>query len=225
MLKLLREEEYFIALMQEPYKYKGKLVKQPKGCTRIPAIDKYDQGARTAIYASESLGICELKALCTRDCSVGQLKINGKQTIVASVYLDIQATQVVSEALKNLIKYCKQKKRPLIIGVDTNAHSVLYGPDNNPRGDILEEFLFEEGLQVENDTNVPTFQVIRAGVEHALTQLLLSTWARLSKTGMYTQSLTARIIIAYIFLLPLTERGLNLQNAGRKPTGGPSLAC
>ena len=69
LLKLLKEEEYFITLMQEPYKHKGKIVKQPKGCTRIPTIDKYDQGARTAIYASESLGICELKALCSRDCS------------------------------------------------------------------------------------------------------------------------------------------------------------
>ena len=45
--------------------------------------------------------------------------------------------------------------------MDSNAHSVLYGPDSNPRGEELENFILEHGLMVENVGMRPTFQAKR----------------------------------------------------------------
>ena len=42
--------------------------------------------------------------------------------------------------------------------MDSNAHSTLYGPDQNQQGTDLEDFLFRHGLNVENVGTVPTFQ-------------------------------------------------------------------
>ena len=39
-----------------------------------------------------------------------------------------------------------------------NAHSTLYGPDQNPRGTDLEDFIFRHGLHAENCGTTPTFQ-------------------------------------------------------------------
>ena len=51
---------------------------------------------------------------------------------------------------------------PILAGVDSNAHSELYGPDTNHRGKVFEEFLLGKGLVVENVGMVPTFRATRA---------------------------------------------------------------
>ena len=55
----------------------------------------------------------------------------------------------------------EQKGYPLIMGVDSNAHSSLYGPGNNARGNEFEDFILQRGLQVENRGLTPTFETIR----------------------------------------------------------------
>ena len=47
------------------------------------------------------------------------------------------------------------------MGVDSNAHSQLYGPDTNKRGEAFEEFILMQGLLVENRGTMPTFETIR----------------------------------------------------------------
>ena len=45
--------------------------------------------------------------------------------------------------------------------MDSNAHSSLYGPDNNARGDELEDFILAHSLAVENVGDTPTFETRR----------------------------------------------------------------
>ena len=42
--------------------------------------------------------------------------------------------------------------------MDSNAHSTLWAPDSNRRGDIIDEFIFDYGLRVDNVGTKPTFQ-------------------------------------------------------------------
>ena len=42
--------------------------------------------------------------------------------------------------------------------MDTNAHSVLYGPDQNARGTLVEDLLLRHGLHLENIGTALTFQ-------------------------------------------------------------------
>ena len=53
------------------------------------------------------------------------------------------------------------KNFPLIMGVDSNAHSLLYGPDTNARGTALEDFILQYGLKVENLGTAPTYEIQR----------------------------------------------------------------
>ena len=56
---------------------------------------------------------------------------------------------------------------PIIIAMDSNSHSSLFGPDNNKRGDELEDFVLRHGLQVENYGTAPTFETRRGNINIA----------------------------------------------------------
>ena len=47
--------------------------------------------------------------------------------------------------------------------MDTNAHSSLYGPSTNKRGEKVEEFILTNHLNIENRGDTPTFQSSRFG--------------------------------------------------------------
>ena len=47
------------------------------------------------------------------------------------------------------------------MGADTNAHSQMYGPTTNKRGEGIEELILHHGLYVANKGQVPTFEVRR----------------------------------------------------------------
>ena len=51
----------------------------------------------------------------------------------------------------------------LIIAMDTNAHSQLYGTETNKRGEEMEDIIFSHGLYVENLGTIPTFETTRGG--------------------------------------------------------------
>ena len=81
--------------------------------------------------------------------------------VLASIYMDIQGT-LPPQGTQGLIDYVDRHNYSLIIGTDSNAHSTLYGTDMNARGELMEEFILENGLLVENTGMVPTFATWRA---------------------------------------------------------------
>ena len=82
-------------------------------------------------------------------------------TLLCSGHLDI-TQPVVQDWLSNVVKYAENKDLELLIGVDTNYHSNLFGEETNKRGYDLEEFIIKNGLAVENTGTIPTFETIRA---------------------------------------------------------------
>ncbi len=77
---------------------------------------------------------------------------------LAPMYLDIMPVMdcIFPLGWKELVTHCISSRSPLIACIDTNAHSVLWG-ETNPRGEVIENYIFSHSLVVENGRRVPTF--------------------------------------------------------------------
>ena len=134
-------------------------------------IQPTQPGPRAGLIASRDLHIQALDR-CHRDCAVATTKINGKQTLVGSIYLDIKKP-AAPKWLEDLLNMANKKKLPLLLAMDSNAHSSLYGPDNNSRGDEFEDLILQHGLEVHNEGPAPTFETKR-GDKNIATHIDLS---------------------------------------------------
>ena len=144
----------FIALVQEPYCYKTKVCLMPRATSVIASKDC----PRALIISSKNLAIQEVSNLCTKDMAVGLVKLGGKQTLIASLYLDITCAPVSNDLL-SLINFADQKRFALLIGVDTNAHGRLWMSSNdNSRGRAITDFIIENNIKLENIGSTPTFE-------------------------------------------------------------------
>ena len=85
-------------------------------------------------------------------------KIEGQDTLVVSSYLDINNDVVITNELEEMITFATRKGWAILIGMDSNCHSVIYGLETNSRGETLEEFLADTGLEVENVGKEPTYK-------------------------------------------------------------------
>ena len=56
-----------------------------------------------------------------------------------------------------MVRHCELNSLPLVVGADTNAHSTTWGPSNNNRGLVLDDFIAQNDLHVLNDGIKPTF--------------------------------------------------------------------
>ena len=77
----------FLALIQEPYCYKGTLAAIPSKADFVPSTRT--GGPRAAIFVDRRLKLREITHLCTRDLAVGVCVLGNKQTLIISAYLDI----------------------------------------------------------------------------------------------------------------------------------------
>ena len=137
----------FLALIQEPCCYKGTLAAIPGRASFIPL--SRTEGPRAAIFADKRLKLREITHLCSRDLAVGVCVIGNKQTLIVSAYVDINLN-VKTEALINILEYRQEKRLGLILAVDSNAHSTLWGHSNNARGTIMTEIISDYGLLLRN---------------------------------------------------------------------------
>ena len=144
----------FIALVQEPYYGNNYMSLVNKQITCIPANRKGQP--RAAIFASSNQAISEVGALTSRDTAAGILKIEGKSTLIISMYMDITATEILPQ-LDTVLQYAKQKRLALLIGADCNAHHTAWGNQDNPRGKLIFEYLVKNHIEVHNIGRVPTF--------------------------------------------------------------------
>ena len=94
------------------------------------------------------------------DLAVAVLPLIQTSIVIASCYWDILHDNIDPYVL-NLISFCRERKIPLVLGMDSNAHSTLWGSKlNNTRGKKLEEWIFRENLTVIN-TGGDTFHSSR----------------------------------------------------------------
>ncbi len=171
----LNRWEFDIALVQEPNitgKGKINLVQAP--------LQYYSKGvARAAVLVRDGIDYWPVEDLSTEDMAVVALALEHSESplYVGSVYLDILKDPIIRE-LSKLVSHCDNQQIPLIMGIDSNAHSAFWNSDNpNARGIELEEWIVHKGLYVHNVGNSPTFTPI-TGVTHTIIDITLTNrWA------------------------------------------------
>ena len=127
----------YICLISEPFKAKCRIIARPHHSKVL-----YVRNAtppRTAIYFKGEFDIIMLETLCNRDCTVGILNTGRKKILIGSIYLDINL-EVKPAWLTAVHEYARKKGLPLLLGMDSNAHSDLFGNETNKRGEELEDY-------------------------------------------------------------------------------------
>lgn len=147
-----------IYLLQEPY-----YTTAGRPSIRNPSKFHSKGAARAAIYASslQSFSFVPMHQFTSHDIATGTIEGGclENSVVIASIYLDIEQPTILPQ-MEELVKFCQDKHMCLIMGIDSNAHSPLWGcNDCNKRGQALEEFIFENQLFVHNIGSEPTFQV------------------------------------------------------------------
>ena len=156
--------------------------------TQVLAHDG-DHPPRAALRVDRGLHPWLVEDHTDQDQCVVEINVEGRRTYICSLYLDINQSVHRPSFLK-LLNVCERDRMPLVIGMDSNAHSPLWGcPDRNERGEDLEEILLTRNLTVMNTGSIPTFYCSRASTiidltvmnVFALEQLNLEGWEVLTE--------------------------------------------
>lgn len=115
---------------------------QPNSCKKYYVGKK----PQAVIYTDKNQDSWLVESLSTPNMVVIQTKIETQEVLIASSYLDINNDNVITKELEGLVEYPAAKQWGLIIGMDSNCHSVIYGLETNSRGEKLEEFMAGTGL-------------------------------------------------------------------------------
>ena len=86
--------------------------------------------------------------------------------------MDSTNNAVWGSELDAIVEYAINNSLGLIMCIDSNCHSTLFGPDTNNRGLKLEEALAVNDIKVENIGHAPTFMAEMPGF------LLISPYQR-----------------------------------------------
>ena len=110
--------------MQEPWNYKGAV--RGLNTTDHNIYVSACERPRTCLVIPKWADFSLIEQLTTPDATVGELRIevNGsvKTVVIASVYLPFDSADLPpSNDLADLITWCEQRNRSLIVGADANA--------------------------------------------------------------------------------------------------------
>ena len=142
-----------IALVQEIPLHKGKACNVPHPLH----FDYTCDIPRAGIIYNPSLDIWPAPTLSYRDCQVCSWTINKKNILVISAYWAINERNIPTTLVK-AIRFAKKNKFEILVGMDANAHSPLWGsPTADARGHLLEDWLNEQELVLLNHGGAPTF--------------------------------------------------------------------
>lgn len=160
LLKTVQSQQIVIGLVQEPWiGGDGKL----RGLNSFPGtVFAQKEKPRTCILVAANLRATTLPQFTSRDLVAIQTQVQGKQVVIASGYFpySVEDNPPTSEVTQ-LVEYCQTEKMELLVGLDANAHNILWGSsDTNRRGEALWEFLVEKDLHILNRGSVPTFRNI-----------------------------------------------------------------
>ena len=154
-----------VALVQEPWVFKGRVrgLNFPGGsiCYHLDS-----PRPRACIAVTRAISFTPLPHLTTSDTTVGRINITiageSRSIVVASVYLPYDSPSLPpSQEMVGIVEYCRQHSLPFILGCDANSHHICWGSsDINQRGRALLEYLTAMDLQVYNQGNEPTFQIV-----------------------------------------------------------------
>ena len=72
--------------------------------------------------------------------AIGITKLEGRTTVLVSLYLDINHSPAPDFFIKAL-EYSRTRGYSMLIGSDTSSHSTLWGKETNTRGEQLEDLI------------------------------------------------------------------------------------
>ena len=150
-----------VCMITEPCTYLNKVSQVPVNYVSAPAIT-LDERPRAAIFLPRHQPFVYLEQLSGRDCSVVLLETQRGKLLLGSLYLDSDKP-VVQPWLRTLMQYADSKQYPLLLSLDANAHTELYGTETNQRGEDFEEFIAQHNLLLENKGTTPTYHAFRKG--------------------------------------------------------------
>ena len=153
LLNKINKLKSYITFVTEPYCYKKCLSIPPKNSHVLPTNRKIHP--RAAIFSSQDVVINEISELCHRDMAIGITKLEGRTTVLVSLYLDINHSPV-PDFFQKALEYSKSRGYSMLIGSDTNSHSTLWGKETNNRGEQLEELIDKYNLDIHNRGKMPT---------------------------------------------------------------------
>jgi len=186
------EDNYFVALIQEPNCVKGKIMGY-KGLVNFKA-DSNDR-VRSCIYISKTLNTTKYNQFTNTDMTTIGVKLENKTIIICSLYLPPYEEDPIEPIFTNLIDFCSKERLDLIIGTDANAHHIAWGcKDINTRGENLMEFIINKNLNVINVGNTPTFSnrirntIIDLTLTNNLSYSSISNWKVLDQDSLSDHS-------------------------------------
>ena len=150
-----------ICMITEPCTTLNKICQIPPGMTCIPSITLPER-PRSAIFLPCNTPHVYLEQLSNRDCAAILLDTKCCKVLLVSIYLDYDLP-VIQDWMEEVVQYATDKKLPLLMSLDSNAHTELYGPETNERGVVFEEFISNNNLLVENRGNKATYHAFRHG--------------------------------------------------------------
>ena len=204
----------YIFLLQEPWINNTGAISGLDGGGKCYAGSKTK--ARACIYAHKDINLWISQELSDRDITtcIWQDPTSKKNTYIISGYLDI-TTRTIPTKLKDTLQQCRSLNEEAIISLDSNAHSGLWGsPENNRRGDRLEEFILANELVVMNNGSLPTFQTVRASsiIDVTLATHIASTklsgW-RVCPDDMFSDHKLIKMSLSHLNPVPAFSRCLN----------------
>ena len=149
-----------VCFITEPYTAFNKIANTPANHIHLPTTTLASR-PRAAILLPRHTPHIFLEQLSNPDATVALLTTAKGKILIASIYLDYNDKQVTPTWLHDIAEYAENKNLPAIFAFDSNAHSRLYGPTENRRGRVFEEFIFKYSLRVENRGEPPTYHAFR----------------------------------------------------------------
>lgn len=151
-----------LALTQEPYAYRGKVLGVRTKDYEVIAAQSSSTNPRSCIVYRKTLDITPIPCLVRRDVVAALLKTREGSVLFVSLYLP-NDENLPGTNLVDLEEYLAKSGLEAVICVDSNAHHNLWGSeDNNRRGESLVDFLYiKNNLDIVNEGNTPTFVCLR----------------------------------------------------------------
>ncbi|XP_012217934.1 uncharacterized protein [Linepithema humile] len=153
-----------ISLMQEPWVIRG-CIRGLAACGRFfraPSVDR-----PRACVAVKGMEAQLISHLCSRDVAAVEVDFTDdsgdrKKMVICLAYFSHDEGEAVPPAsVIKLAEYCQEKRLPLIMECDANAHHTVWGSsDTNERGRKVLEFLASTDLEILNIGDELTFCTI-----------------------------------------------------------------
>ena len=153
-----------ILLVQEPHVNGKNVLSRVSPCLKAIASRNKETRPRACIFHHKSMSkqLWPKDSFTTGDCAVAQTQVDGRDTIIASCYMDRNDELCPPQAFRDIVEHAKTHKLPLITGSDVNAHNTAWKSRvcdkvAKERGDKLLEYILANNLFIENVGDTPTF--------------------------------------------------------------------